>query len=47
MPTLVIYDKGNVDVHYSAAHKIVDNLDNGWLLITEQLGHRKVFGTQK
>ncbi|WP_282079068.1 alpha/beta fold hydrolase [Aquimarina algiphila] len=45
IPTLVIHDKNDVDVHYSAAYEINDNLTNGKLLITEQLGHRKILGT--
>ncbi|WP_024770080.1 alpha/beta fold hydrolase [Aquimarina macrocephali] len=47
IPTLVIHDKNDVDVHYSAAHEIVNNLENGQLLITEQLGHRKILGDQE
>ncbi|PKV51231.1 pimeloyl-ACP methyl ester carboxylesterase [Aquimarina sp. MAR_2010_214] len=47
VPTLVVHDKNDVDVHYSAAHEIVNNLENGQLLITEQLGHRKILGDQK
>ncbi|WP_235016376.1 alpha/beta hydrolase [Aquimarina sp. AU474] len=43
-PTLVIHDKNDVDVHYSAAHEIMDELENGTLLITEKLGHRKILG---
>lgn len=46
-PTLVVHDKNDVDVHYSAAHEIVNNLENGQLLLTEQLGHRKILGDQK
>ncbi|MEW7278122.1 alpha/beta hydrolase [Aquimarina sp. 2201CG1-2-11] len=46
IPTLVIHDKNDVDVHYSAAHEIADNLKNGELLITEQLGHRKILGNK-
>ncbi|WP_109437458.1 alpha/beta fold hydrolase [Aquimarina sp. AU119] len=45
IPTLVVHDKNDVDVHYSAAYEINDNLTNGKLLITEQLGHRKILGT--
>lgn len=45
--TLVVHDKNDVDVHYSAAHEIVSNLENGKLLITEQLGHRKILGDPK
>ncbi|WP_106791323.1 alpha/beta hydrolase [Aquimarina sp. Aq78] len=47
IPTLVVHDKNDVDVHYSAAHEIVNNLENGQLLITEQLGHRKILGDQE
>ncbi len=45
IPTLVIHDKNDVDVHYSAAYEINDSLTNGKLLITQQLGHRKILGT--
>ncbi|WP_103866552.1 alpha/beta fold hydrolase [Aquimarina sp. I32.4] len=44
IPTLIIHDKNDVDVHYSAAYEIIDNLENGKLLITENLGHRKILG---
>ncbi len=47
IPTLVVHDKNDVDVHYSAAHEIVDALGNGKLLVTEQLGHRKILGNAK
>ncbi|WP_062055630.1 alpha/beta hydrolase [Aquimarina longa] len=47
IPTLVIHDINDVDVHYSAAHEIVDNLENGNILITKELGHRKILGNQK
>ncbi len=44
IPTLVVHDKNDVDVHYSAAHEINDALDDGKLLLTEKLGHRKILG---
>ena len=44
VPTLVIHDKNDVDVHYSAATEIVNELENGTLLVTEKLGHRKILG---
>ena len=47
IPTLVVHDKNDVDVHYSSAHEITDALENGELLLTEQLGHRKILGDQK
>ncbi|WP_438712000.1 alpha/beta fold hydrolase [Aquimarina muelleri] len=47
VPTLVVHDINDVDVHYSAAQEISDNLENSELLITEQLGHRKILGNPK
>ncbi|AXT59724.1 alpha/beta hydrolase [Aquimarina sp. AD10] len=47
IPTLVIHDKNDVDVHYSAAHEIIKELENGQLILTEQLGHRKILGDKK
>ncbi|GAA3523451.1 alpha/beta hydrolase [Aquimarina addita] len=44
IPTLVIHDKNDVDVPYSAAYEISDALVKGKLLITENLGHRKILG---
>jgi len=44
IPTYVIHDKNDVDVHYSSAYEILDKLDKGELLITEKLGHRKILG---
>ncbi|MBP2833525.1 alpha/beta hydrolase [Aquimarina sp. U1-2] len=46
-PTLVIHDKNDVDVHYSAAHEIAEALDNKELLLTEKLGHRKILGDKR
>ena len=47
IPTLVVHDKHDVDVHYSSAYEIVEKLEKGKLMLTEQLGHRKILGDQK
>jgi pimeloyl-ACP methyl ester carboxylesterase len=47
VPTLVIHDRDDVDVHVSSAYEIEESLENGKLFITEGLGHRKVLGDQK
>ena len=44
VPTLVIHDKDDVDVHVSSAYEIAQNLEISELLITEGLGHRKILG---
>lgn len=44
IPTLVIHDEDDVDVHVSSAYEIAQNLDNSEILITEGLGHRKILG---
>ena len=47
IPTLVVHDEHDVDVHISSAHEINDNLEKGELFITEELGHRRILGDQK
>ncbi|WP_378174508.1 alpha/beta hydrolase [Aquimarina sp. SS2-1] len=47
IPTLVVHDKNDVDVHYSAAVEIHEKLKNGTLLLTEKLGHRKILGDEE
>lgn len=47
IPTLVIHDEHDVDVHISSAYDIVDNLEKGELFITEEQGHRRILGNQK
>ncbi|GAA4277364.1 alpha/beta fold hydrolase [Aquimarina mytili] len=47
IPTLVVHDKNDVDVHYSSANEIAKELENGELLFTEQLGHRKILGNEE
>lgn len=46
IPTLVIHDRNDVDVHFSSAYEIRDKLKNGELYLTEGLGHRKILGDQ-
>jgi pimeloyl-ACP methyl ester carboxylesterase len=47
IPTLVIHDEHDVDVHKSSALEITENLDQGELFITEELGHRRILGNTK
>lgn len=44
VPTLVIHDEDDVDVHISSAHEIHKKLENSELLTTEGLGHRRILG---
>jgi len=43
-PILIIHDKDDKDVNVKAAYQINNNLINSKLLITEELGHRKILG---
>ncbi len=47
IPVLVVHDEYDEDVPVSAAIHIHKNLQNGSLLITKKLGHRKILGDQK
>lgn len=47
IPVLVIHDKDDEDVPVRAAHHIFENLKNGELLLTGELGHRKILGDTK
>ena len=44
IPTLVIHDEDDVDVHISSAHEIHEKLENSELYITSGLGHRRILG---
>ncbi|HET8754276.1 MAG TPA: alpha/beta hydrolase [Salinimicrobium sp.] len=44
VPTLVIHDEDDVDVHVSAAHEIHEKLQTGEIFITNGLGHRRILG---
>ena len=44
IPVLVIHDKDDDEVPVSCALHIHQNLKNGELLLTQNLGHRKILG---
>ena len=44
IPVLIIHDENDVDVDVKAAYRINDNLKNSELMITKNLGHRKILG---
>lgn len=44
IPTLVIHDRHDVDVPIQSAFEIEQCLENAELLITENLGHRRILG---
>lgn len=44
IPVLVIHDNDDEDIPVSEAHHIVENLINKEVLITNNLGHRKILG---
>jgi pimeloyl-ACP methyl ester carboxylesterase len=47
IPVLVIHDENDDEVPVSASKNIYSNLKNGELLITNNLGHRKILGNQE
>ena len=47
IPTFIIHDTEDTDVPVSCAHNIRHNLENGELLITNNLGHRKILRDKK
>lgn len=46
-PILIIHDKNDSDVPYTAALNIHKNLKNSTLVLTEGLGHRKILGNEE
>lgn len=44
IPTLVIHDEDDIDVHISSAYEIKEKLSKGELYVTKGLGHRKILG---
>lgn len=44
IPVLIIHDKNDDDVNVRAAYHISKNLKNSELMITKNLGHRKILG---
>lgn len=47
IPVLVIHDKNDAEVSVSCAHHIHQHLKNGELMLTQNLGHRKILGDVK
>lgn len=47
IPTLVVHDENDVDVHISSAHEIHEKLKNSELYITSGLGHRRILGNSE
>ena len=47
IPTLVLHDTQDVDVDVSSAYRIRQNLAKGELLVTNGLGHRRIFRDQQ
>lgn len=47
IPVLVIHDENDDEVPVSCANHIHQNLKNGTLLLTQNLGHRKILGDAK
>ncbi len=46
VPTFIIHDKDDLDVHFTCAENIHKYHPNSQLLLTEGLGHRKILGNQ-
>lgn len=44
IPVLVIHDEDDIEVNVKCAYHIKENLQNGKLVITHNLGHRKILG---
>lgn len=47
IPVLIIHDKNDDDVPYTASENIHRHLQNSELFLTENLGHRKILGDEK
>ncbi|MTG97989.1 MULTISPECIES: alpha/beta hydrolase [Myroides] len=47
IPLLIIHDEDDADVHYKAAYQIKKHSPNSELMITKELGHRKILGDKK
>ncbi|MBF6608805.1 MAG: alpha/beta hydrolase [Flavobacterium sp.] len=47
IPVLVIHDEGDIEVPVTSAENIHKHLKNGQLMITQNLGHRKILGNEK
>ncbi|GEC79953.1 alpha/beta hydrolase [Flavobacterium aquatile] len=47
IPVLIIHDENDEDVNVKAAFHIKENLKNSCLMITKNLGHRKILGNNE
>ena len=47
IPVLVIHDNDDEDISVSEAYHLAENLSNKEILITNNLGHRKILGDLK
>ena len=47
IPALVIHDKDDEDVPYTAGENIHKHLKNSKFILTQELGHRKILGDKK
>lgn len=47
IPILIIHDENDLEIPVKAAHNIHRNLKNSEILITKNLGHRKILGDKK
>lgn len=47
IPILILHDKNDLDVSYTAAENIHEHAKNSKLILTEKLGHRKILGDSK
>ena len=47
IPVLIIHDENDLDVNVKAAYHIHEHLKNSKIIITKELGHRKILGNQK
>ncbi|HCQ13479.1 alpha/beta hydrolase [Flavobacterium sp.] len=47
IPVLIIHDENDVDVNVKAAYNIKENLNISELMITKNLGHRKILGNNE
>jgi pimeloyl-ACP methyl ester carboxylesterase len=47
IPVLIIHDENDNEVPVKCAYHIHENLKNSTLLITKNLGHRKILGDRK
>jgi pimeloyl-ACP methyl ester carboxylesterase len=47
IPVLIIHDQHDKEISVKAAYNIHSNLKNSTILITENLGHRKILGDKK